>query len=163
MWMVTAARHEWRELQSRSAAGAKVWAGCWGRRRKAVGLDQEWGGCWAQNEWPGGRQGHRLCRILCELGFHPNKNQEATEEFYVGDEMTWLVFAAEDASEGGSESRDRLGSFWAHHGRQGGKETDRMMGWASHVTFATSLNKVRYKEADETEKDGIHPLSFSLS
>ena len=30
---------------------------------------------------------------------------EAIEEFYVGDEMTWLVFAAEDASEEGSESR----------------------------------------------------------
>ena len=96
-------------------------------------------------------------------GFTLIKKQEATEEFYVGDEMTWLVFAAEDASEGGSESRDRLRSFWAHHGRQGGKETDRMMGWTSHVTFATSLNKVRYKEADETEKDGIHLLSFSLS
>ena len=29
-------------------------------------------------------------------------------------------------------------------------------------TFATSPNKVRYREADGTEKDGVHPLPFSL-
>lgn len=47
----------------------------------------------------------------------------------------------------------------------GGREERRqigVMGWASCVDSRTSLHKGRCREADRTEKDGIHPLPFSL-
>ena len=78
--MVTAARHEWREFQPKSTAGAKVWTGYWGSRNKLVWLEQDLGG-WAQDEWSGRRQGHRPRRTLCELGFYPNKNGKPLKSF----------------------------------------------------------------------------------
>ena len=78
--MVIAARHEWREFQSKSTAGAKVWTGCLGSRNKPVWLEQEWGG-WAQNEWSGRGRGTDCVGPCMSWGFTLIKNRKPLKSF----------------------------------------------------------------------------------